>query len=309
MAAPTLTGITPPYSPPAAEELVLFDGTGYNVPAIPVPEAQYPGVRVWINGRESTDVRPLDSVRMNVRVPRYLGEASELPATVDVRIANVDATGSIVAGEDVTFPDAFEYRREEARAPESQPFESLAIREVIREFERQVGLPVVFGVHPDYQDEGELVYFEAPVPCIGIRDINLSDYPYHDLYGQVEVQVPGGGEWQHYRDRQEAEFEFSMVLVAGSKDELLRYYHLVRNLERRTKYIYVPRYEGGKGTPDLLRIKFRLDLDGDMGLNYRQVLASMSFTATMGPCPIESPEVIGRSFEALTLVYDLRNSL
>jgi hypothetical protein len=52
-----------------------------------------------------------------------------------------------------------------------------------------------------------------------------------------------------------------------------------------------------------------LDIDGDMGLNYRQVLASMSFTATMGPCPIESHEVLERTWEAVTLVYDLRNSL
>lgn len=306
MAVPTLTTITPDEAAPASEEMVKLEGSGYNIPSIPVPEAQYPGVRVWFNGRESENVKPVTSAIIYTQVPRYLGSPGDLPDAVDVRIANIDANGDIIVGEDETFTDAFTYKTEAARPPVEEPFFALAIREMILEFQRQTGLDVHFAVHPDYQDEVELKYFEADIPCIGILDLAARDYPYKDLYGRVDI-ASGVDEWEIYRDTEQAEFDVSMILVAGTKDELFRYYDLVRKLSQRTKYLYVPEAES---TPDdRVKVKFRLDLDGDLALSYRQVLASMAFSALLGPCPIESPEVLDRAWEAVTIDYDVRNSL
>lgn len=305
MAVPTLSTITPDTAAPASEEMVKIEGTGYTVPSIPVPEDQYPGVRVWVGGRECEVVKPVTTAIIYAQVPRYLGDPGDLPDDVDVRIANLDAAGVIVPGEDVTFVDAFTYATETVRAPEEEPFWILSVREMILEFKRQIGLDVVFGVHPDFQDEVALEYFEAEPPVVGFRDLTLRDYPYTDVYGRAEVQAVG--ELELFRDTEQAEAEASLILVCNNKDELLRYYNLVRKLGQRTKYLLVPRSES---TPtDRVNVKFRLDLDADLTLSYRQVLASMSFTAIIGPCPVESPEVLDRAWEALTLVYDVRNAL
>lgn len=306
MGVPTITTITPSSTSAASMEMVRIDGTNFNVPAIPVPTAQYPGVRVWFNDIESDNVKPVTSAIMYVQAPRYLGDPADMPDTVDVRIANIDATGAIIAGEDVTFPNAFTYSIEAVRTPTGTPFWILAIREMILEFKRQTGLDVHFAVHPDYEDEVALEYFEAEPPCIGVRDLNVRDYPYHDQHGREDVEV-AASQWGLYRDTDEAEFDASMILVCNNKDELFRYFDLVRKMGARVKYLYVPKDDA---TPtDRARIKLRIDPDGDFAVSYRQVLASMAFTATLGPCPIETPEILDRAWEAVTLVYDIRNTL
>jgi len=141
MAVPTITSVTPSSGPTRGKNMVRIEGTNFRLPD-PIPATGYIGtdqektVSVQFQGQESPWAYAATDELILARVPVYEGPYDvPFPAGLDVRVANLDASGVEIPVENVTLVDGYEVDRPSLAA---ESYLQRTVREVIRLFRRHV---------------------------------------------------------------------------------------------------------------------------------------------------------------------------
>lgn len=118
MAVPTITSISPSTGLTRGEQWIAIHGTGFRLPIIPSAPSGYlggdarPSVTVSIGGVPCEYAESASTDLVYCKVPRWAGSPSaSFPIELDVRVANLDDTGTEIAGEAVVEVDGFQYVR------------------------------------------------------------------------------------------------------------------------------------------------------------------------------------------------------
>jgi hypothetical protein len=176
MAVPTFTSITPTTGSAGGRNLTTIIGTNFRLPTDPGflnTVASPPSVKVEIDGVEATRVDVLSATELRVLMPPYRREDADAAAVplpkVDVLVRNVDDSGVLIPGEEVTSSNAYTYRRSNIRAPDATTANQTwrqVIREVVMSFQRQLLPNTAIFTNVDYGDDGAIVVKDAVLPSI-----------------------------------------------------------------------------------------------------------------------------------------------
>lgn len=112
MAVPTVASVDPTSGSSKGTSLVRIYGTNFSIATPPTAEGYYGGpeqrtVSVKFEGIEASFAGAASSLLIMCRVPRWTGSYAALPVSADVRVANLDAAGVEVPGENATLVDAY----------------------------------------------------------------------------------------------------------------------------------------------------------------------------------------------------------
>ena len=185
MAVPAISTITPAVGLPAGRGRVELTGTDFRFPVSPVGTGPTVGadeftqadwkrtVSVKINGREADDVIPISATQVWVITPPFRGLPSALPATVDLRLANLDDSGVEIPTESVTVIDGFEYKRQDLTADSDV---AQVQRELLDRLARNIVENVAVNTGLDFSD----------TPILDL--LSIADLPAIMLFGPDEEE-------------------------------------------------------------------------------------------------------------------------
>lgn len=158
MSVPTIASITPSFGMTAGNTLVEIVGTGFKVPGDPPTGAPVPPfpdtVAVTFGGVAALSVRVLSGTLLTALTP------AANAGVVDVRLANLNADGSEVTGENVTKTNGYTFKRpvlaREVAAGvvvnAHEPIFSRVARALITAMRRAIVDNVVTMVHTEFDD-------------------------------------------------------------------------------------------------------------------------------------------------------------
>lgn len=112
MAVPTITSIDPTAGSSKGTNLVKIYGTNFSIATPPTAEGYHGGpeqqtVSVKFEGVEADWAGAASDTLIFCRASRWSGSYDALPINADVRVANLDANGVEVPGENATLLDAY----------------------------------------------------------------------------------------------------------------------------------------------------------------------------------------------------------
>ena len=163
MAVPTLTVITPSTGSTVGRNQIELTGTNFRTAPAPPPitytsSDEQQTVGVWVNGVRCDSAFASSSTSAVAEVPEWRGlYSTATPCSVDVTIANLDDTGTIIPGETVTLVDGYAYDRPSLVAV--TPFQRV-IEETIALFRRHV-LPNTNWIKSRDYDESTADHLDA----------------------------------------------------------------------------------------------------------------------------------------------------
>lgn len=185
------TTITPSEGLTTGRRIVTIRGAGFRLPVPEVGGSSWRRtVAVWFGGQLADEVVPLAHYRLAVVVPAFRGDPGDLPAVVDVRVANLDDAGLPVPGEDVTLADAFTYRRPSLTVEGDLV---AVVRAVVLQLRRDLIANVTTSADPDYAAEtatGLTAIAELPVVVLDGPRIAPAAGVYRD--NDVDTMGPDG---------------------------------------------------------------------------------------------------------------------
>ena len=240
---PTFTSVTPNFGPSGGRFVAVIVGTGFRTSAAIVP-----AVSVEIDGVASRDVRVYSSTEIQFVVPQLrrggAGATEDPLPKMDLRIVNLDDDGIPIAGEEVTAPKAFEYRRSALRDPlatKQQQIYQQVIREVIHAFQRQVVANTALYTNVDYGKEGDIKIMTTRLPAAGLNGPRLSEdfINRHHWNGPLEVSFDAD-EVDFRFSAMLMTFEFDVVLASDKQLELIAMMQALIELFMRTPVILLP---------------------------------------------------------------------
>jgi len=152
MAVPTITGVSPDSGSTRGQNMINIIGTNFNIPGPPpvsgpVQSEQPKTVSVQFEGVESEWAYCASDTRILARVPEWRGGYDSFPLALDVRVANLDASGVEIPGENVTAADAYTINQK-VLAEES--YLQHVIRQLIELYRRHVTPNVHHTTSRDY---------------------------------------------------------------------------------------------------------------------------------------------------------------
>lgn len=248
MAMPTLTSLTPASGPTSGGDLVRLVGAGFA-----------PNVVVRFGGVAATVLAVHDQAGASyadVRTPEH--EA----AVVDVELGNLDADGTLVAGESVTLPGAYRFARP---AVVREADLTRAVRQLLRELKKQVLANVSATVSVDYDDtssDGLNVVAMAKVPSLVLSGPTLRANRFYsaNVLGEDVVAGLSGPELVRRRPPYTVDLVFTLTAASERTAELFNLMAAVATFLNRNRWLTLPRdpSEPAKGVA-----RWELDADGD----------------------------------------------
>lgn len=230
--------ITPSEGLASGRSRVTIYGIDFRLPAEPEPGytgggSWAPTVLVTFDGVAADEVVPVARHRVEVVVPQFVGHPSELPKSVEVRVANLDDNGDPIVGEDLTIADAFTYRRPDLTSES----DLVAItREFLRVLRRNLIDNVALTTDPDFSDDpatgltaiGELPAVLVTGPMIG----RPRSYPYRE--NAPRLVETSAGESATVAPSFTCAISWDIMLIADRKIESVNLLnHAIRYFERR----------------------------------------------------------------------------
>lgn len=241
--------------------LVDVAGSGFRLPSLPEPTGMAsrlkPSVAVFVGGRAASVVRVRSEVSLTFLSP--IGDAG--PA--DVTIQNLDDAGNAIAGESVTFAQAFVFQR-----PVLTTESDLArlVRNLLRELKRQVHPNVSLTVHTDYdaQTGDELHIAElAQLPALVLVGPELSENRFYSVNELVETS--SAGRVLRRRAPYTVDLRFTLVGTADHTVELLNLLAATHLFFHKNKCLDMNRDETN---PALGQVRYEMDIP--QGGDFRQ---------------------------------------
>lgn len=159
---------------------------------------------------------------------------------VGVTIRNLDANGDPIPGEEVVVAEGYTYRRAKLNVEAGL---TRLVRQVIREWKRQVLPNVVNTAHTEYDPEtgdGLNITALAELPAIVLDGPELAENRFYSLNGLIEVELPSG-EVLLRRAAYTVDLTFPVVGVSDSTAELLNLMALATQFVDGNPYIYLDR--------------------------------------------------------------------
>lgn len=262
MTVPTVGTVSPNTGRTGGRYLVGVVGTGFRLPAAPpltgpapVPP---PSVRVWFIDTEgvATEAERVD-VLSTTQV--YALAPSHDAGVVSLRLDNVDANGATVAGESVTVPSAFTFKRPmlsgEARSAERilarvvRTFRKLLVREVIDE--------VSITIHTDFDalpEDGTSVIELAKMPSLLLVGPGMETNRFYSSNVKRTVDLEDGG-FAELRPSRTVDLSFTLLGVSEFTQELLNFAQETTAFFERNPWLYVDR---DPADPSKGRVRYEL---------------------------------------------------
>jgi len=168
MAVPTISSISPNSGRTSGRNIVKIVGTNFRVAPAPPPTGYLGGeaqqtVSVKFEGVRSEWAEAASSTLALARVPAWAGAYTNIPLTLDVRLANLDNAGAEIVGENVTKVDAYTILR--PSLVEESTIQKVC-REVIAVFRRHLLENTHITMSRDFDDDPaslQRVLAEVPV--------------------------------------------------------------------------------------------------------------------------------------------------
>lgn len=307
MAIPTITAVTPGEVVSNSRAQVVITGTNFNLwPSLPVPNA---GVLVYfVFGTEeflADHIGVISDTEIRCQVVMYMGSESATAFTADVKVVNIDTSGDPVVGEEVTSVDAVTYVRDAHLSGDRGQLSFLerCFQEFMRMLDVTFHAEIALATHTDYHPEGTIVHFTTSYPAIGITNISAEQLP-HTPY-DPDFDREEGQEEEHLATEY-FWIRCSLIPISDNAAEVHALWEAMVRYGQRVRQIHVPK---GPAPSDRLTMEFRLDPAPDFGFTTNVGVAEATFSAKMGPVPIESPEVVNRVYELESAFVNAFNNL
>lgn len=256
MAVPTFVRIlpagtpvgTPAEGPTAGRVLVEIYGGGFRLPPTVPPGPSAPPVNgvVYAEEQRTVAVRFGTAAALRVDVIRSNLLRVIVPPTplagagaVDVTIENLDDFGNPIAGESITIAGGYTYRLVKLDATTESDFMRL-VRQVIREWKRQVIPEVVLTQHTDYDPDTSTSFVEvAKTPAIVLSGPNTPENRFYSLNENAEVNV--GGMIEIRRKARTVDLVFRVLGITDTAPECLNLMALAIEFMNRNPYLEMDR--------------------------------------------------------------------
>lgn len=211
--------------------LVEIVGSGFRLPTVAEES-----VRVFFDGLQSPKVDVATDGRIFAITPkRDVG-------TVDVEVANVDASGVLIPGESAIAASAFEFVRPEITTEHESELKALA-RTLIRDLKLQLVPNVSLSTHADYQSPGGVsahITELARLPGIILIGPELEENRFYSLNEEpdfdVAEDVEGPTEFVTTNVPRTVDVTFAIFGFANRKQEALNLQQLVEWYFNQNKF-------------------------------------------------------------------------
>lgn len=262
MAVPTFVSITPSSGKTKGTNLVKIEGTNFRVPTIE-PSGEVNGaeqftVKVEFEGVESEWAASASDTIIYARVPEYTGGWDTIPATLDVRIANLDDDGDEIAGENVTESDAYTVDRTSFT---DQPYLMRVTEMLIRRLKRHLMTDVGITISRDYDDDPTTVdRLRSNLPAIYVSgpDIERTGGVYHFPVNDAEENPLDTDEFVLKSPPMVVDLFFT---VRGWADNPYHLYNMTQQLMLLFRDLPYLDVEVDPAQPDLGSVEYPVELD------------------------------------------------
>jgi len=204
-----------------------------------------------------------------------------------LRIANLDAAGAEVAGENVS--TTITVSKDAILHPDDAPHLQQVFIEFVRRLRSNYKIPITTAADVDYTESGEIVRIIAEPPGIALTDFDLErirpNEPEYQVYGE-----------RIYRDTLCFRLNGNFLVGCNTSEEAMRYIVTLFQFQRRTPIF----------TVDGVRVKFTIDDRAQVAFNIGEGIKSWALSFTLEPIVVECPEEIELAFTALT--WDIETS-
>lgn len=183
---------------------------------------------------------------------------------IDVVVRNLDDTGVPIPGETVTVSEGYSYRRTKLDIESGL---ARLVRQVIREWRRQVLPNTVNTAHTEYDPEtgdGLNITELAELPAIVLGGPELAENRFYSENGTFEVELPNG-EVQLRRAPYTVDLTFPVVGVSDSNLELLNLMTMATQFVDGMPYIYLDR-DPNDPSQGRARYEFDFETGGDFSV-------------------------------------------
>jgi hypothetical protein len=280
VAVPTISTITPSTLSPMARAIMKVEGTGFNVPTIPIPN---PGMKAYIDGTETTIGVCTESLAYVASIQiKDLIDVESRAATL--RLVNIDAIGDPIPDEEVEAEVT--YTKDAILKPAESPFICQAYLDLIRYLRSNYKLTIAQSTDFDYTLEGELKRVVPEPPAIVLSDFALEED--RTIYAEP---IEGG---KRYRYSMYFTLRGNFVVVAKKFEDSLRYLISLYQFQRRVPYLWV---EG-------VKVRLKLDKSAGAAVNIGEGIKAWTLGFTLHPIVVEDPEAIDVVFKAAEVLLE-----
>jgi hypothetical protein len=223
MSVPTITSLSPISGLTKGRNIVIITGTSFRLPDPPPAEGKTDGalplsVKVYFEGVECEYAEASESTKIYCRVPQWAGQYTSMPFNLDVKVENVDASGTLIPGETVTTVGAYQMKR--ANLADESSIQGV-IRELIRIFRRHLLENTHFSMSRDY--EGIQLDFERDKPDLPVCYLARPRFPVNRLNScnrQDYVESDQPDEWTRKKEPIVTDFAFEIIIVADNQKHM-----------------------------------------------------------------------------------------
>lgn len=244
----TITSVSPVVGHTAGQTLVEIRGTGFRVPILPQPNGMLtvparPTVEVLFGSAFGSNIAVVSAERLFVRAPisPHLVRAPTYgEGVVDVVVRNLNSSGIPIAGEIVTIPGAYSYRRVQL-ADESDL--SRVVRTLIQSMRLQVIDNVSINTDPDFDSRTSddlNVVDVATVPAVVIFGPTIQENRFFSTNGLIYRDAPND-EADAFSGPDTDDLIFTFVGITNNKQEALNLLSVVRQYFKRNRWLYMQR--------------------------------------------------------------------
>jgi len=202
-----------------------------------------------------------------------------------LRIANLDAAGVEIAGENVE--TTITVSRDAIVYPDAQPHLQQVFFAFIDRLISNYKIPVTTAADVDWTESGQLIRTIAEPPGIALTDFDLerirpSEPEYHIYASRI------------YRDTLCFQLNGAFLIGCNTTEEAMRYIVTLFQFQRRTPLF----------TVDGVRVKFEVDDRAEIAFNVGEGIKSWTLGFSLSPIVVECPEEIELAFTALAYTIE-----